>query len=312
MPVFNAQPYLAWAVESILSQDFEDFEMLIFDDGSNDGSREVLKSYAKRDSRIVLSLGEHRGYSHWLRTGTERAAGKYVARMDADDISVPKRFQQQSAYLDLHPDCVAVGGQSIIIDADGDVLGPYAAPERHECIDARHLRGIGGQIMHPNVMMRTEAVRKVGNYRPEFEPAEDLDLFLRLAEVGRLANLPEVTLKYRVHLKSVSHSRCEQQHNQTSAAVDEAYQRRGKRMDPQSALAKSVPPSEAEVLWSWVRKAYANGYFLTARKYANRAIRRDPWRIQSWRLFVGAALGPWAHPLYKRLKKGARANSQKN
>jgi glycosyltransferase involved in cell wall biosynthesis len=277
MPVFNAGKFLREAVESILAQSFRDFEFLIFDDGSTDESRALLERCASDDVRVKLTLGEHRGYTSCLRQGVDAARGRYVARMDADDVSLPNRLARQVQFMDQHPECVAVGGQAVRIDADGDALCLQRVPETHERIDERHMRRFGGQIMHPNVMMRTQTLRQIGNYRPEFEPAEDLDLFLRLAEVGRLANLGEVTLKYRMHLKSVTHTRIEQQRERSWAAVEDAHRRRG-------------------------RAAYKSGNFATARKYALRFIWRDPFRTDSWWLFIGSMLGPLAPPLHRLLK----------
>jgi glycosyltransferase involved in cell wall biosynthesis len=302
MPVFNAGKFLREAVESILAQSFCDFEFLIFDDGSTDESRALLERYAGDDVRVKLTLGDHRGYTSCLRQGVDAARGRYVARMDADDVSLPNRLARQVQFMDQHPECAAVGGQAVRIDADGDALCLERVPETHERIDERHMRRFGGQIMHPNVMMRTQTLRQIGNYRLEFEPAEDLDLFLRLAEVGRLANLGEVTLKYRMHLKSVTHTRIEQQRERSWAAVEDAHRRRGRVLDCRQLKEIKPAPSAADIAWSWVRAAYKSGNFATARKYALRFIWRDPFRTHSWWLFIGSMLGPLAPPLHRLLK----------
>jgi glycosyltransferase involved in cell wall biosynthesis len=308
MPVWNARQYLAVAIESILRQTFTDFEFLIFDDGSTDGSTDILKTYANRDERIKLTLGSHLGLTRLLQRGVELAKGQYIARMDADDISLPDRFARQVEFMDLHAEFVVIGGQTLRIDPDGDDIGPLKVPELHEEIDGRHMRGIGNQIVHPTSMMRTEAVRRVGNYRSEFEPAEDFDLFLRLAEMGFLANLSDVTLKFRMHLKSVTHSRIKQQHERTCAAAAEAHHRRGLVQDRQQADENRPAPTEVDIAWSWVRTAYKSGNIGTARKYARRLILRDPFRTRSWWLFMGSMLGPVAQPLH-RLFKGDRAQA---
>ena len=148
-----------------------------------------------------------------------------------DDISLPARFAVQAAFLGVHPEVVAVGGQAIEIDdEEGNRVRVLRKFVKHEEIEAtligRTIKPEGG-IVHPSAMIRHEALRKVGGYRAEFEPAEDRDLWLRLAEVGRLANVREVVLKYRVHPKSVSLSRAATQHEKARRAIQEAHSRRG-------------------------------------------------------------------------------------
>src|SRR5262249_31043112 len=122
MPVYNARPYLAAAVESILAQTFHDFELLMLDDGSTDGSRAILERYAARDARLRLWSRRNTGYVIALNELLSRARGELLARMDADDVALPQRFAQQVAYLRSHPDVVCAGTAVHLIDAAGRFL----------------------------------------------------------------------------------------------------------------------------------------------------------------------------------------------
>src|SRR5213082_3006291 len=123
MPVYNAQRYLPAAVESILGQTFRDFEFIIIDDGSTDRSGEILRKFAAEDPRIKLISRPNTGYVVALNEALSCASGEFVARMDADDISLPTRFERQVAYLREHTDCVLVGTNVITMDSDGAMIG---------------------------------------------------------------------------------------------------------------------------------------------------------------------------------------------
>ena len=191
MPVYNSEKYVAKAVASILAQTFEDFEFLIVDDGSTDASRAILQEYAARDRRIKLTSRPNTGYLVALNEMLRRARGEYIARMDADDVALPERFERQIQYLDDHPECVLLGSRVIIIDPDGDPLREMGDALTHEEIDNALMNAMGQLVYHPSVMFRRQVVLDLGGYRPEYYLTEDLDLFLRLAEVGRVANLAE-------------------------------------------------------------------------------------------------------------------------
>ncbi len=127
--------------------------------------------------------------------------------MDSDDIALPERFSRQSAYLTAHRECVAVGSTVLLVDADGDPIWDPPIFLGHEEIDRSMMEGNSGVIMHPSVMFRRSAYEAIGGYASHYQVAGDYDLFLRLAEQGRLANLDEVHLKYRLHSRSVGSTR---------------------------------------------------------------------------------------------------------
>lgn len=293
MPVYNAQRYLREAIESVLGQTFADFELIAVDDGSKDDSLAILREYAAKDPRVKVESRANTGIVGALNDGLKVAAGEFIARMDSDDVATPDRFEKQVAYLGANPDCVLVGSQVMLIDSDGAALCPKQDTEyTHEAIDSAHLAG-RWPLVHPTIMMRREALLKAGAYREKYQWLEDLDLFLRMAEVGKLASLKDVLLRYRLHTGSVCHTREADQDRIRPELEAEVYARRG-IAPPADAPAKArqaTPDSAAERfrLWGWW--ALIGGNVATARKYALRTIKAQPLGIESWRLMYCAIRG---------------------
>jgi glycosyltransferase involved in cell wall biosynthesis len=291
MPVYNAERYVAEAVQSILDQTFRDFELLIIDDGSTDRSPEILGEYARRDGRLRLVRRENRGLVATLNELIGLAQGELIARMDADDLALPRRFERQVAFLRAHPEVVVVGSRVVAVDPDGDELFEMCSEQTHEEIDAAHLKGIGGILCHPAVIMRADAVRSVGGYRTEFHLSEDLDLWLRLAEVGRLHNIQETLLKYRQHVSSRGYVHQSAQDALGLRAVQDACRRRGLPV----VAGEHGPPrplsgqSEHHRKWAWW--ALRAGRVRTARKHAFRSLRLKPFSVDSWRVATCALRG---------------------
>jgi glycosyltransferase involved in cell wall biosynthesis len=291
MPVHNAEPYLAEAVESVLSQTHRHLELIAVDDGSADGSLGVLRRYAERDGRVRLVSRPNTGYSVALNEALGLAEGGLLARMDADDVAAPERLERQAAYLAAHPECVAVGCRVLLVDQAGEPLIEPTVETDHEGILRELFKGHGGVIPHPGLMARASAVRALGGYRVEFEPAEDLDLYLRLADVGRLANLPEVLLKYRQHDRSVSYRRLEEQHRKATVAVAEALARRGDPAGLDFALPGWVHPIAPERCKTWFWRALERGRTSAARRYAFRILKDQPFSPETWRMVYCAVRG---------------------
>lgn len=199
MPVYNAAPYLREAVNSIVNQSFRDFEFLIFDDGSTDGSREILESYD--DPRIRLfCYQENTGYVRHLNRGIELARGEYLFRMDADDIALPQRLERQVAFLDANPGVGLCGSWA---ETPNTPVRLLRRPCSHEEICLQLLSGT--TFIHPTVAMRCSMLRRHGlRYREEYLYAEDYALWVECAKVTRMAIIPEVLLRYRIHDNSVS------------------------------------------------------------------------------------------------------------
>ena len=293
LPAYNVEPYIEAAVQSLLDQTFRDFELLVMDDGSVDRTASILEELARRDARVKLTVVSHVGYVPLLNRMVQAAKGDLLARMDADDIALPERFEKQVHFLDSHPEVVAVGGQAIYIDPKGRELGPCDRLLDHDAIEAAYLGRAGGAMLHPTVMMRAQTARQIGGYNPSYSSAEDLDFFLRMTEVGRVANLPDVVLKYRVHLKSVSHTRQAEQLETQYRILKEAHHRRGIEMKDGPGSNKPPRPASTErFLRRWAKLALASGRFDLARKYAFASLVRKPWSIRTLSVLLKAMLAP--------------------
>ena len=203
LPVYNAEAYVREAVESILAQTFTDFECIIINDGSTDGSGAILRELAACDARIVLVEQSNEGLVSALNKGLKMACADLIARMDADDVSMPERFALQHAGMMKEPELAVLGSFIRVMDKAGNIirLSEYPLTPKET---ARHVEK-SCPVAHPAVMMRRDAVLKIGGYRKAFCPAEDYDLWLRMSDLGQaIANLPQPLLNYREHGSNVS------------------------------------------------------------------------------------------------------------
>ncbi|KAA3646328.1 MAG: glycosyltransferase [Chloroflexi bacterium] len=208
--VYNSAAYLHEAVESILEQSFRDFEFIIVDDASTDATAEILDSFT--DSRIVrLQNGDNLGLTASLNRALEIARGDYVSRQDGDDISLEHRLTQQVTFLDAHPDVGVLGTQMDIMDASGEIVGRYELPQTHGLL-AWNLF-FDRSFAHPTVMMRRQVLQDVGGYDESYRVSQDFDLWTRLIQRTRFANLPDVQVLYRNHKGALGHRRAEEQYN---------------------------------------------------------------------------------------------------
>ena len=198
MPVNNCAQYIEEAVESVLNQTFKDFEFLIIDDASTDNTVSIIKRYS--DSRIILiQKSKNTGLTSNLNYGISIARGKFIARMDGDDISLPERFEKQINYLENHPEVVVCGTDYKIIGTD--VI--KNVPNNHEDIKVKLL--YGSCICHPTVMIQNSILYENNiTYNIKLEIAQDYNLWVKLLQYGRLHNLSDVLLDYRIHPKQLS------------------------------------------------------------------------------------------------------------
>ena len=266
MSVYNGERFLAEAIESILAQDFPDFEFLILDDGSTDGTADMVRAFAARDWRIRPIIRENRGLVASLNQLLAEARAPIVARMDADDIAHPSRFSTQMAFLAANPDCGVVGSWSRDMDENG---GPYTTGGRDHPVEhdefLYNIRHGGPLLCHPSVMYRREVVLAQGGYHAAFRHCEDLDLWLRLASSTRMANIPERLIRYRHYLGQVSKRHATEQ--QVGAAIAyEAWRVRSEgRPDPTAHVDRLPPIEELDAFFGEegvarrVRKAVTNG-----------------------------------------------------
>jgi glycosyltransferase involved in cell wall biosynthesis len=236
MAVYNGLPFLDAAIRSVREQNFADFEIIIVNDGSTDGSGVVLAAHARDDSRVRIIEQENRGLVRALNRGLSVARGRYIARMDADDLALPDRFTKQVRFLDAHPDIAVVGGAIELIDESDRPLGIVRYPLTPDEVRERLLEG--SPLAHPAVMMRRSVIEEAGGYRPQYRYAQDYDLWLRLAERHHLANLPDVLVRYREHLGKVSLTNYPQQLVAGIAARYAAACRRAAQADPTDRLTR--------------------------------------------------------------------------
>ena len=214
MPVYNAERHLREAVGSILSQTYPDFEFLVIDDGSTDTSAAIVRSYP--DPRLRFVQNPHNfGLTATLNLGLEMALGEYVARMDADDVSLPERLAKQVAFLDAHPNIGIVG---VWAEAFGDAQFRIPHPPDAETIRAKLL--FDSALVHPAVLMRRAFLEAHGlRYQP-LGHFEDYELWQRAARLFPLANIPEILFRYRVSGGSAFFGAGEDAQNEVYAALD--------------------------------------------------------------------------------------------
>lgn len=193
LPVLNAEKTLAVAIRSICDQTFDDWELIILDDGSTDSSLLIAGSFG--DPRIkVFSDGRNRGIAARLNQALDLGRGKYFARMDADDVSFPRRIELQIQFLEAHRDIDLLATGVVVFSGDGNPLGVFPVAETHEKICCRPWRGFF--FPHPTWLGRTEWFLR-HRYRPLMNNAEDQDLLLRTYRHSRFACLPQILLAYR-------------------------------------------------------------------------------------------------------------------
>lgn len=201
MPVYNAALYLEAAINSVLEQTFRDFEFIIINDGSTDGSVDILDRFQKQDKRIrVCHHLSNLGVIAALNAGCKLAGGKYIARMDADDISLTERFSKQVDFMDNNPDVGVCGTWMRLF---GERNEEWRMPVEAESVRCKLL--FFSPLMHPTVMMRKSLMDKHNlYYREGFDHAEDYDLWERFSHYCPIMNIPEVLLLYRIHANQVT------------------------------------------------------------------------------------------------------------
>jgi glycosyltransferase involved in cell wall biosynthesis len=292
MAVYNSERYLAQAIESILNQTWQEFELIIIDDGSTDRSLQILQRYAACDSRIRLTSRENCGIPHTRNQLLAQTSAELVAIMDSDDVALPQRLARQVAFMQQHPEVVCLGSAFELIDARGRFLTQLPIPLTDNTIQAHLLAGHAA-IFQPCAMMRRAVVERIGGYDETMTQAEDLDLWLRLGEVGQLANLPEALVQYRLHANSVSEQACALQRQKALEACQRAWQRRS--MVGQFEAADLWRPGKDRasrhrfmLRYGWW--AFNSQQWHTALTYGLKAIWLLPLQPQGWQLLRCALL----------------------
>ena len=301
MSVYNGGKYVGQAIESILYQTFPDFEFIIINDGSTDGTVAILQSY--HDPRIkIITNGQNIGLTKSLNKGLQKAQGEYIARQDADDISLPKRLEKQVAFMEENTHVGLLGSSWSLIDKKGREIDVFHSYEGKQAV---HF------MCHGTVLIRKTCLDDVGTYREIFEYAQDYDLFLRIAEKFTIKNLKDVLYKLRIRDDSISVKKKAQQSLYASLVLELAEERRKTGRDRVYAM------SEKEVLqfrkqWLnvsklkkkrllarnysiWGQAFYELGQPERAFHYAVDALKRHPFNYQPWKIGLTA--------LFKKFKK---------
>jgi glycosyltransferase involved in cell wall biosynthesis len=235
LPVYNGERYVGKTIESILSQSYRDYELLIIDDGSQDRTPAILAHYARRDSRIRLLRHDNAGVGYTLNRGIEEARGHLLAEIGADDLALPGRLQKQVDFLKENPDYVLVGGYLRIIDPDDRPIGLRKYPTGDRELRQRMI--LYNPFGSPSLMYRRDDALAAHGYTSRFSTSEDYDFLLRLAQRGKVANLPEPLTAYRLHLGSTKSKHTLRQLRDTIRIKRTAYAEYGYRQTP---LARAV------------------------------------------------------------------------
>ncbi|MFK5855965.1 MAG: glycosyltransferase family 2 protein [Bacteroidota bacterium] len=333
MPVYNGQEYLRPAIDSILAQTYDDFELLIVNDGSKDDSQKIIESY--KDPRIVLINQKNQGVARSLNNGLEVARGKYVRRHDADDISTPDSLQKQIDFLEAHPDYVMVCNQQSFMTSSGKVAPNFRLPH-NTYFDGKDFRDLSfddfstntsSPVVHGTACYRREDVIKLGKYRPEFIVSEDNDLWLRLLEKNKIAILSQCTYYMRIHGESataryshkIAHFRnllLEFSNDRRKTGTDPLM--RGEEITPSPEEPKFVEePKEPkgsrnrdDLRYMYNLAVNAKDYKL-ARKYASEVI-SDGWKLPgNWKMLIFPIIGKKFVNMGVGLKSAFRSNGEK-
>jgi len=206
MPAYNAEKFIGDAIESILNQTFKDFEFIIVDDCSKDKTWKIIQDYAKKDERIVpVKNEENLKTTATLNKGINLSKGKYLVRMDADDWSYPYRIQEQVNFMEKYPDIVVSGGSIEVCDEKLNFKNKREYPNSDEDVRRKIFRY--SPFAHPSIIMKRGSVIEVGMYDEKLPLSQDYDLYFRLGNIGKFANLDRILIKLRNHPQSSSMSK---------------------------------------------------------------------------------------------------------
>ncbi len=194
--VHNADHLVGAAIESIAGQTYRDWELIIVNDGSTDDTSKVLQAWETNERVTVIEHSVRLGLSVSMNHAFARARGELIARLDADDVSLPARLESQVAFLDAHPEVAVLGTGAELVDADGTPLRTVVLLEHHEEIAAHIYRR--SPLIHPSVVFRRTFLEALGGYDPRLRRAQDADLWLRGYRRFRYHNLQEPLIRYRV------------------------------------------------------------------------------------------------------------------
>ncbi len=222
LPVYNGQEYIIEAADSILQQDYRNFELLLINDGSKDDTDRLIRQKLLDDPRVRYVSRENKGLVATLNEGIAMAKGEYIARMDADDIAHTTRLSKQVKFLRQNPDVALVGSAYNVVNQKGELTGKRRPPCRHSLIKPMFM--FGSPMAHPSVMLNKKLALADLYYDSRYIHAEDYELWLRLSLKYKLANISDICLDYRVLPQSISRRYTnEQQQSVVKAQLEHLY-----------------------------------------------------------------------------------------
>lgn len=202
LPVYNAERFIAETLDSLIRQTNKNFEIIAINDGSSDGSLDILQSYAARDPRIVVIDQKNQGLVKTLNAAAKVSTGEYLARIDADDVALDRRFELQLQAMKENPKLVLIAGGFDVMNEDGEILYHDAVPtEYQDILTAMYTRN---PIAHGSILMRRVAFEEVGGYSEDCGPTEDYELWTRLSKIGDISALPQTIFRWRVNPKGIT------------------------------------------------------------------------------------------------------------
>ncbi|MCI0439959.1 MAG: glycosyltransferase [Chloroflexi bacterium] len=288
MTTYNVEKYVAEAVDSVLSQTFPDFELLVVEDGSLDATPEILRRYS--DERIRIVRTENRGLTSALNTGLEAARSEFIARMDSDDACYPTRLEEELKAFQASEGTALVGSWYDIIDEDGTLLATKTMPSSD--MELKAALPIQNPFCHGSVMFRKAAVEAVGGYRPQFKASQDYDLWLRLSERYSMSVVPKTLYRWRLRRSGVATSARMLQRAYAKVALDCCLQRRSGKPETLPAFTQRPRGSSRNPLRRLERESgYAahkssillqSGQRWRAGRLAARSMACAPWSIVAW------------------------------
>ena len=234
LPVYNAEDFLARTLDSLIHQTYTDFEILAVNDGSTDGSLKILKEYADRDKRIVIIDQKNMGLVNTLNKAAGLAKGEFLARMDSDDLSLPRRFELQIEAFEKNPDAVLVAGGFDVMDEDDDIL--YHDPVPTEKEELKRALFVRNPIAHGSVMFRKSAFEKAGGYSSECGPTEDYELWSRLVELGDFIAVAPTIFRWRINPGGITQNKAKIMGEHMKMNIDRFTKRNTLPLVPRSYL----------------------------------------------------------------------------
>jgi glycosyltransferase involved in cell wall biosynthesis len=289
MSAFNDAQHVGRALDSVLTGQDVDLELIVVDDGSTDATPTLLADRAARGNRLRVIRQENRGLTMALIAGCAAARGDYIARQDADDVSLPGRLPAQTLLLDSNPELSFVSSWAEVMGPADEPLLLHKRPAGPDAATSLLVDDRCGPPGHGSVMMRRSAYQRVGGYRPKFYYAQDSDLWLRLATVGKLDYVQRALYRYRIATESIS-GRLHAHKLPYAKLIDEIHAARQRGEDPEAVYQRATlpPRSNERAKSSAANTAYFIGRCLLARRdprarrYFRDALSAEWWRPKHW------------------------------